>query len=79
MFDDLRESASVNLNENEFDEADFQLDGDDGFDTAYQDEKLFMGMTAQQRFILTLVILFMSCILGGFCLVLTGKVVLPFL
>lgn len=36
------------------------------------------GMTAQQRFMLSLMLLVMVCLLGVVFLVITGKVVLPF-
>ncbi len=39
----------------------------------------FMGMTAQQRFILSLMFFFMICILGVLALVITGSVYVPFL
>ena len=38
----------------------------------------FLGMTPIQRFILSVMIFLMVTILGAFCLILTGKVVLPF-
>jgi hypothetical protein len=38
----------------------------------------FLGMTAQQRFIISLMIFLMVCMLGSFALVLSGSVVLPF-
>ncbi len=38
----------------------------------------FLGMSAVQRFILALLIFMMTCVLGTGCLVLTGKVYLPF-
>ena len=73
MFDDLRKSASVNLDEEEFKDEDFSME-----EPEQDDEKLFLGMTAPQRFIIAVVVLLMSCVLGGFCLVLTGKIYLPF-
>ncbi len=36
----------------------------------------FLGMTAPQRFILSLMLLFMVCVVGSFLLLLFGKVVL---
>ena len=41
-------------------------------------ERGFLGMTPVQRFILSVMIFLMVVILGAFCLILTGKVVLPF-
>ena len=42
-------------------------------------ERRFMGMTALQRFIATLFLLIVVLVLGTFFLLLTGKIVLPFL
>ena len=38
----------------------------------------FLGMTAAQRFVLVLMLLIMTCILGTFCLIITEKIVPPF-
>jgi hypothetical protein len=38
----------------------------------------FLGMTPVQRFIIVLMLFFMTCLLGGFCLIITERVVLPF-
>jgi hypothetical protein len=40
-------------------------------------EKRFLGMTAVQRFIIILLLFFLTCVLGAFCLLVTGKMVLP--
>ena len=37
-----------------------------------------LGMTPGQRFVLVLLLFMMSCVMGIACLVLTGKVYLPF-
>lgn len=37
----------------------------------------FLGMTAGQRFIIALFLLLIACILGTFCLLVTGKIWLP--
>jgi len=42
------------------------------------EEKRILGMTAPQRFMLSVMIFFMVVILGAFCLILTGKMVPPF-
>lgn len=39
----------------------------------------FLGMTPFQRFIVALLLLMAACILSSFCLLVTEKVVLPFL
>jgi hypothetical protein len=38
----------------------------------------FLGMTAGQRFVIAMFLLLIACILGSFCLLVTGKVWLPF-
>lgn len=38
----------------------------------------FLGMTAQQRFIISLLLFFMVCILGAFALFVSGSIALPF-
>ncbi|HPH96373.1 MAG TPA: hypothetical protein PKW33_06955 [Anaerolineaceae bacterium] len=38
----------------------------------------FLGMTAVQRFVLALILFFMTCVLGGFFLLVTEKIMLPF-
>ena len=39
----------------------------------------FMGMTSQQRFVLSLMMFFMICILGALVLVVFERIYLPFL
>ena len=76
MLEDLRKSASES-HESFEDEDLFLFDDDYSEDIEEEsDAKNFLGMTPQQRFIIVLALFFMTCILGGFCLVLTGKVVL---
>ena len=36
-----------------------------------------LGMTAPQRFVIAVLLLMMTCILGSFCLLVTNKVVPP--
>jgi len=47
-------------------------------DQTGDDDPRILGMTASQRFIMSVMIFFMVTILGAFCLLLTGKIVLPF-
>lgn len=67
MFDDLRRDADT---------------------TPFEEEEIrprmrqapdFLGMTASQRFIIALMLLIVTCILSAFALLVTEKVVLPFL
>lgn len=37
----------------------------------------FLGMTAIQRFIIAVMLLMMTCLLGTFCLLVTQRIVLP--
>lgn len=50
----------------------------DGAEKEEDNARGFLGMTALQRFILSVMIFLMVTILGAFCLILTGKVVIPF-
>ncbi len=74
MLDDLRNSAASSyLDEEEAIQEDLRLGQDSS------EEKLFLGMTAPQRFVIVLMMLMMTCVLGTFFLVATEKIVLPFL
>ncbi len=58
------------------------MDDEDVF--AYEEEEveeqgLFLGMTAIQRFVIAIMLLFMICILSSFCLLVTERISLPFL
>lgn len=74
MLDDLRNSATSSYLE---EEESIQEDIRSGKDSPK--EKLFLGMTAPQRFIIVLMMLMMTCVLGAFFLIATEKIVLPFL
>jgi hypothetical protein len=39
----------------------------------------FLGMTPAQRFVIALLLFLMTCLLGTFCLLVTERVVLPFM
>jgi hypothetical protein len=73
MFDDLRAQANQTSFEDEPEPEDVY---------AFQEEpvarKPFLGMTAPQRFLITLLLLMMTCILSTFCLMVTEKIWLPF-
>ena len=80
MLDDLRKSASEGFEEfdDEAESAFDRFDDDDFYEEPDEPKRGFLGMTAAQRFVLALMLFFMSCVLGGFCLILTEKVALPF-
>jgi hypothetical protein len=75
MLDDLRNSST-------FIDDDEEPAVEEGYATSRsyrkQQKETFLGMTAQQRFIISLMLFLMVCVLGAFALVLSGSVVLPF-
>ena len=70
MLDDLREQASESPY---YDEEEFE-----DLDDSQQGPSQFLGMTPVQRFIIALMLLFVTCLLSAFCLLVTERVVLPF-
>lgn len=70
MLDDLRDSATSSYNEEKY--------SSDQDHTPNRQESTILGMTAPQRFIIVVMLLFMSVILGCFFLIITEKVVIPF-
>ena len=73
MLDDLRNSSFIDEEETPDQEQGMVDQG------RYhrQSKETFLGMTAQQRFILSLMMFFMVCVLGAFALIITGSVVIP--
>ena len=69
------------LNENEDDETASFLDSideeEDLFELPSEADHGFMGMSAGQRFIVALLIMFVVVLAGAFCLLVTGSVALP--
>lgn len=76
MFDDLRQSALEPIDLDAEEEPSPPKKDDDQFEQE-PEGKGFLGLTAPQRFVLSLALLLMTCVLSGICLVLTEKVVLP--
>ena len=72
MFDELRESAATNVPEEPT-----PMEEVKPRRNRRNDSRIF-GMNGPQRFVVVLTLLVMACALGGFCLIVTGKVVLPF-
>lgn len=71
MFEDLRNEANF-IDDEETPPTEV---GTGVMRPALQERKeTFLGMTAQQRFILSLMLFFMVCILGVVALVLTGSI-----
>lgn len=76
MLDDLRNSSSFideEENQNSLEAQNLTLRH-----SYRQKPETFMGMTAQQRFILSLMLFIMVFVLGVFALVVSGSIVLPF-
>ena len=65
MLDDLRNDASSYYDD------DFQE-----LSKPLESPKRFLGMTPFQRFVIALLLLFVTCILSAFCLLVTERVVL---
>jgi len=74
MLDDLRNSSSF-IDEEETPEQ--ESEAIQQHPSSRRGQETFLGMTAQQRFILSLMMFFMVCALGVFALIITGSVVVP--
>lgn len=72
MLDELREQAdqSGDLGDDEESATAY-------FRMRYQPQRSFLGMTAGQRLVIALMLLFMLFILGTFCLLITERLVPP--
>jgi len=68
MLDDLRQQAESDAFEEET----------PVFEEHPRPERPFLGMKPWQRFVIALILLAMACILSTFCLLVTEKIVLPF-
>jgi hypothetical protein len=63
---------------NQYDD-DFDFSEDDVWgEPVVVEKKEFLGMTPAQRFVLALLLFLTATILAAFCLVVAGKVALPF-
>jgi hypothetical protein len=71
MLEDFRAQA----NASSFDE-----DEQKGYEEpAVETRRHFLGMSPVQRFVIALMLLFLVCLLGSFFLLVTEKIVLPFI
>lgn len=69
MFDDLRQQADqADRDENQA-EDEFISEEDDRYPGGY-----FLGMTPPQRFIISIMLLIMVCLLGTLFMLVTGKI-----
>ena len=71
MLDDFREQASTSSLYDEADETFEEI-------KPYRPKKRVMGMTAGQRLVIALLLLFAVCILGTLALLIFEKISLPF-
>lgn len=71
MLDDFREQANASAFEGQ--------DETPAFDGPRRADRSFLGMTPAQRFVVALIFLMVTCLLGSFCLLVTERVVLPFI
>jgi hypothetical protein len=69
MLDDFREQADTSLMYDE--------EGS-GFEKPTK-RRSYLGMAPVQRFVIALMLLVIACVLSSFCLIVTEKIVLPFL
>lgn len=69
MLDDLRNSAKESYLEDEA--------GTTPLAPQPKTRQNFLGMTAPQRFVLSVLLLIAVIVLGTFCLLITGRIVLP--
>ena len=75
MFDNLRESAESPFYEEESNDL-YKEPASRPLVSATsirRNDRRFLGMTAQQRFIVSLMLMFMVCILGTLALFITGR------
>lgn len=76
MLDDLRNSSSfIDEEENQNNPAAQNTTLRNSY---RQKPETFLGMTAQQRFLLSLMLFMMIFVVGMFALVVTGSILLPF-
>jgi hypothetical protein len=71
MFDNLRDQA----NSTPFVDEEANLQSITGTDSVPRPGTpgRFLGMTAQQRFFITVIVMIMVCIMGTMCLLVTGR------
>ncbi|MBE0698200.1 MAG: hypothetical protein IH586_14880 [Anaerolineaceae bacterium] len=73
MLDDLRNSSSFIDDEPPAEQEPVQRRP-----ARRRQKETFLGMTAQQRFIISLMLFLMICVMGTFALVISGSITLPF-
>lgn len=76
MLDDLRNSTS--FQEEEEQSQILEEEQDSPHRSSRRGREPFLGMTAPQRFVLSLMLFFMTCVLGTLALVILEKIYVPF-
>jgi hypothetical protein len=72
MLDDFREQASSSVFIDEEEETSRKARSE-------HRERYFLGMSPAQRFVIALLLLLITCVLGTFSLLVTERIFLPFL
>ncbi len=70
MLDDFRDDSDSSMI--------FEFE-DSGTPVTKHKERSFLGMAPVQRFVIALMLLVIACVLSAFCLIVTEKIVLPFI
>jgi hypothetical protein len=75
MLEEFREEANkgTDFNEGKEDQDIYS------FETPSEPQGQFLGMSPAQRFLIAILILLIACLLSTFCLLVTQKIVPPFL
>ena len=73
MFDNLRDSASSSFYEEEPNELYREPSSKPAAAPARRNNARFLGMTAQQRFIVSLMLMFTVCVIGTLAMFVLGK------
>jgi hypothetical protein len=76
MLDDLRNSSSFEEEEEPLELEEEELDAPSS--RGYRRKEPFLGMTAPQRFVISLMLFIMTCVVGVLALVILEKIYLPF-
>lgn len=77
MLDDFRNSAASSYEEPQPESTPTQSPPPASGRRTRRKQRLFLGMTAIQRFVLAVMIFFMTGILGTLCLLVTEKIYIP--
>lgn len=78
MLDDLRNEASSSFDETpESSGMETDLSGLSAMPVRRRRKDHFLGMNPAQRFLITLLLFMMVCVLGAFCLIVFEKIVIP--